>query len=353
MFHVEHRGGDGLLAQGIRQFDAGNQCLLATPAQPFQNPALVVEVEFGAQIVQRDDGLLPAGVRVNAGVSQHAGQRAQLFLTARQMLAPGRLREPDRPVGTMRAAAGVTPSAIQVAALSQQLPQIDIVRPAAQPFNSAVAQFRQKLSQSFCKAQREPDEIVTAHAVHRFGRTLEFSIPDIQLFIAGALLEGSIALMQDAPIASGGVHEAVFHVEHTPIQEPPPLASAARNQFVASRLETNYGHLANGSTQLRRLGLIDACSPSGIFANQRHALFARHSHNCGRNSQALLAAANQVVDRSGAEALRVRKQEGGFEDAALAGTVGSDEDIQARCQRNIEVGDVAQIIDMQPGQPHE
>ena len=46
------------------------------------------------------------------------------------------------------------------------------------------------------------------------------------------------------------------------------------------------------------------------------------------------------------------KQESGFQYAALAGAIRADEDIQPRRQGQIDYGNIAQILDVQPSQPH-
>ncbi len=352
MFHVKHSGGSGFVAQGVRYLDAGNQHLLAALAKPFQHPALMVEIEFGAEIVERNHRPFATGVSMNTRLGQHTGQSTQLLLAPRKMLALRGPSETDGPVGTMWPAAGMTTRAILGAPLHQDFLHADILRPAALPLNGAIAQFRQELAESFHQARGKSGEIVPAHLLYRFRSACEFDVPHIQFVIAGSPFESRITLVQNTPITLGGGQKGVFHVEHTPIQESATSTPGAGNQFVTAWLETNNRHFAYHATDLGRVGVVDACIPVGIFANQCDSFFAVCVRVCGRHGHPDLPSTNQVVNGSRSETLCVGKQESGFQYAALAGAIRADEDIQPRRQGQIDYGNIAQILDVQPSQPH-
>ena len=82
MFHVEHRSFDADLGQSRRHLRTGHQYLRRTVDEHPKQAALVVPIQFRAQIVHLQDRPVPEQIRKMPGLAEQQRERTMIAATA-------------------------------------------------------------------------------------------------------------------------------------------------------------------------------------------------------------------------------------------------------------------------------
>ncbi len=144
--------------------------------------------------------------------------------------------------------------------------------------------------------------------------------------------------------------KSVFHVKHTPIEEPPAFFGSARYEGMGAWLETDDGTARHQFSQGAVADSVNMHfpSPSGTPESQPVGRAITNLH-FSIDLQASAGTSYQTVHRAAAKTSAMRQQVDRFQHTALARSVGPDQLVKPGCRVHAHIGQTAQVLDLQAG----
>src|SRR5579883_574863 len=169
-----------------------------------------------------------------ASLGEQASQRCELDLAPREVFTSRRHLEGQPPIGAMRANARMTLQKIPLA-LSLQYGAQPLLRiPSRMVMKMRTPEFREKGLEHSIQVRLKRIQIDSSSLRYRRGQSLQLSFPEFKLLDRSARAQECVALTQGAAIFPPRYKRVVFHVEHAPIQKPPPFFSSPCNKRMAA-----------------------------------------------------------------------------------------------------------------------
>ncbi len=311
----------------------------------------MMSIQFGSKIIQAENGPVPMPLGVKMSLRQKTGHGTELFLTARKVFARWSVFETHAPVGAMRTDRGVTTVRITLASLSQRFGQGLFFTPATAIIKGHRSQFRKQGQQLSLEMGCELLHIGSAGLGNVFSGLRQLGLPGIQscrIPSHASMPKQGIALTQGALVTTPMLEERLFHVEHSPIEVAAPLFPGAGNQGMGAGFETDDSAMGHQITQRARRLAIQMHLPSMSLTTESQSM-----HACGHvddlciHAHAVAFALHQRIPCTAAEGTAVGKQIDRFQHAALAGPVGSDDQVDAGIELETNIIEAAQALDLQ------
>ena len=192
----------------------------------------------------------------------------------------------------------------------------------------------------------------------------QFMVPSLKLTVPRTDFEQRIALFQRPRITTPKDKEirsrkavsttALFHVEQTPVHEPPPWLAAASDEGMAARLE---GHHSQSRTQFTKLRDGFAIQPSfPVLSRVAQPCAPRTSRDIlpplGEDLDSIASGTNQTITDPAAETTAISQDVQPLQQAGLAGAVVACDEIDARGWTQANIGQPPYCRDLQAAQPH-
>src|SRR5690348_6017689 len=233
---------------------------------------------------------------------------------------------------------------VLVPMLGKQLGERPLPVPPAPKAQTWLPQFGQQCCRQSKDLWLENPEVSAPGVVNALTQTPELRLPEPELLQASPSLQERIALAQRTPVFAPPVQAVMFHMEHSPIQEPPTDFCRARDQRMASWLEA-HGRTHFQQRGQRRAGLaVYLHTPLSVTARQPQPMPAVLPDQVHKQIESGPIPLDQRITCAGPEGMSVRQKVDGFQNGGLACAIGADQPVEGRLRHDLHRLGAADVV---------
>ena len=227
--------------------------------------------------------------------------------------------------------------------------QVLVCRPTA-PIGESCALSTEEPISDVHEVRQELGSVLGAQLVHALPGGAELGVPCSQELLVAARSKDGIALLERALIATPHAEELVFHVKHTPVEQP----AAARGSFLDEAMNARVDHLDGKN-------LCNLRDPGDPLAGEIRARALPAVLNTGdqlaatgpdptNDPKEIGSRGQQLLALVRSERPPVREEVDRLEQARLTRAVLSDDSRCLRIELEMRSANAAEILDIDRGQ---